>query len=244
MTSHADPIALDRAGRGVQLALVAVLLTVAASAFILGAVPLVQIASEWARLPTQVAVLLPVVLDAAAVAAALAAIVRHQRGQKAGLENVLLLLTVVVSVAAQVVHAYELAGWSPRGIIIASVLGSAPVIVLLSSHAAIRTLSQPAPKRRAARGRAVPSQARPAGEVAVAAQVTRTKAKPAAASRPRPVPPENLPERQAGEDELDYAVRLLDHGLGQRKAAEAAGVTRSRVETKLKQLAREQEVAA
>ena len=107
--ASADTLSIDQAGRGVQVALtVALMMIVADDALVLGALPLMSIAKEWAGLPTGVAALLPVVLDAGAVAAALAAIVRHTRGQRATLETALLLLTVVVSVCAQVVHAWQI----------------------------------------------------------------------------------------------------------------------------------------
>ncbi|GAA1620948.1 DUF2637 domain-containing protein [Leucobacter chromiireducens] len=243
-TAGAETLSLDHAGRGVQVALTITLMIVAVSAFVLGALPLISIAQEWAGLPTGVAALLPVVLDAGAVAAALAAIVRHTRGQRATLETALLLLTVVVSVCAQVVHAWQIEGgvWEPRTVIIAAALGSAPVIVLLASHAAIRTLTPPRQKRsRSARRNAgaaqkpAPTAAHTSTSGGVAAKPAAPK--PAAAAAPKPTPPADLPERLADEADLDYAMRLLEHGYGQRKAAELAGTTRSKIETRLKQRA-------
>lgn len=242
-----ETLSLDQAGRGVQIALTAVLMIVAIAAFVLGALPLISIASDWAGLPVGVAALLPVVLDAGAVAAALAAIVRHARGQRASLEMVLLALTVIVSVAAQVVHAWQIEGgtWEPRTVIIAAALGSAPIIVLLASHAAIRTLTPPRQKRgRVARRPAQPAP-KPTPAVQASAPVKPAVDKPAAAPKPRPVPPVDLPERQRDEADLDYAIRLLDLGLvGQRRAAELSGTTRSKIETRLKQQAADQPVAA
>ncbi|GAA1565792.1 hypothetical protein [Leucobacter aridicollis] len=242
-TPPAETLSLDQAGRGVQVALTVALMIVAVSAFVLGALPLISIAKEWAGLPTGVAALLPVVLDAGAVAAALAAIVRHTRGQRATLETALLLLTVVVSVCAQVVHAWQIEGgvWEPRTVIIAAALGSAPVIVLLASHAAIRTLTPPRQKAKRAGRRTAPAAVKPASAAQASASAKAPKpagAKPGAAPKPRPEPPADLPERLADETDLDYAVRLhVEHGFGQRKAAELAGTTRSKLETRLKQRA-------
>lgn len=237
----AETFSLDQAGRGVQVALTVVLMIVAVSAFVLGAIPLISIAQEWAGLPAGVAALLPVVLDAGAVAAALAAIVRHTRGQRATLETALLLLTVVVSVCAQVVHAWQIEGgvWEPRTVIIAAALGSAPVIVLLASHAAIRTLTPPRQKRARGARRTAPAVVQKPALAAQASTPGKVAAKPAAAAtKPKPKPPADLPERLGDETDLDYAIRLhVEHGFGQRKAAELAGTSRSKIETRLKQRA-------
>ncbi|MGO1735851.1 MAG: hypothetical protein ACTHZ9_05965 [Leucobacter sp.] len=235
--ASADTLSIDQAGRGVQVALTVALMIVAVSAFVLGALPLMSIAKEWAGLPTGVAALLPVVLDAGAVAAALAAIVRHTRGQRATLETALLLLTVVVSVCAQVVHAWQIEGgvWEPRTVIIAAALGSAPVIVLLASHAAIRTLTPPRPKRARGARRTAPAVVQKPAPAAQTSAPVKAAAKSIAAPKPRATPPADLPERLTDETDLDYAMRLVDLGFGQRKAAEYAGTTRSKIETRLKQ---------
>ena len=233
-----EAVYLSTETRGLQVAVVVSLLVIALAAFVLGAAALVEIAAVWAGLPLPVALLLPVVLDAGAVAAALASLVRRGRGQRATLEAAVLFLTAGISTAAQVVHAYSLSegAWTAQAITVAVALGCAPLLTLGASHIAMRALVQD-PRRKTPARRPAARAVKPQPAKVAAAELPQVKPAKPVAPPVSPASPGVPFDRLPDESEVDYAARLVLSGeFSQRKAAEVAGVTRSRVETALKRL--------
>lgn len=241
MSQHNDetPMAryINTESRGLQTVLVCVLAIIAVSAFILGAGPLIEIGQDWAGLSIGFATLIPVVLDAAAVAAAVATLVRRARGQRGALEQIALLLTIVISCAAQIVHAYTIeSGWTAQTVVVACILGSAPLITLLASHIALRALVQPPTKRGKSSGRAATKAPTAAPRQATPKRSAAVTAPPRQATHPPLAAVTDAPQRRADELPVAYAARLhLDHSFSQRRAAEVAGTTRAKLETVLRQ---------
>lgn len=228
---------INTESRGMQLALVLAIGTVAMASFILAARPLIEVGQEWAKLGAT-AWLIPVALDAAALVSAGAALIRRQRDQRATVELLTLLLATTVSVAIQIIHAHGIEGtWTLETISVAFLLGAAPILTLAASHIALRALTPPRKANRAAVRKRTARTSSGGQAAAPAAPIEKSPQRPQP-TRPRAVPSSgDVPPRRVDESEIEYAVRLNQEcGLGQRRAAEIAGTTRSKLETRLRQM--------
>ena len=120
--------------------------------------------------------LVPVALDAAVVVATLLAIVRRAQKRRAMLEwSIVYAATAASSAANFASHAERAQGYLP-----ALVAAAAPILLLLLSHAVIRTLVEagdPAPR---------PVRTKPASALPVAAAAEIVPAKTASASKSKP----------------------------------------------------------
>ncbi|WP_017794038.1 DUF2637 domain-containing protein [Leucobacter salsicius] len=243
-------------GRGMQTLIILGLWVVAGAAFVVSARSLYAIGTDWLGLEPAIALCLPLGIDMMAIVAAISRLRLRARGLGAVLPGLSLLVIALVSVAAQAVHAWSIRGvWTPETVTGVVISAAMPLTVLAASEIMVMVMAPPKlAKRGRSTRRVAPVPQKPAPAVQASAPVKPAVAKPAAAKvaaapKPRPVPPVDLPERQPDEADLDYAIRLLDLGLvGQRRAAELSGTTRSKIETRLKQkaveVAADQPVAA
>ncbi|KAM9872692.1 DUF2637 domain-containing protein [Leucobacter aridicollis] len=234
------PRYIDVEGRGMQTLIILGLWVVAGAAFVVSARSLYAIGTDWLGLEPAIALCLPLGIDMMAIVAAISRLRLRARGLGAALPGMSLLVIALVSVAAQSVHAWSMSGvWTPETITGVAISAAMPLTVLAASEIMVMVMAPPkAAKRGRGARRTAPAVVQKPALAAQASTPRKAAAKPAAAAtKPKPKPHADLPERLADEANLDYAMRLLDHGYGQRKAAELAGTTRSKIETRLKQRA-------
>lgn len=233
---------VDTSGRAIQVALLLVLILATGSAFAVSYAPLYEIALQ-IGLPAGVALFLPLALDLGAVASALSSVILRARQEGHVSAIITLLFVMGVSVTAQVLHAYQLESrWSVSTLLAALILASAPVSTVMLSHLALKSLTaKPARRSRGKRTQSVPASA-PAKEKVSAKAVDGPQVTKPVPEKPvvKAVTDSEVPARNPGENEVAYAVRLYrDHGVSQRRAAELAGTTRTRMATLMRRIEEE-----
>ncbi|MCF4123228.1 DUF2637 domain-containing protein [Antribacter sp. KLBMP9083] len=131
MTRTTVRIAAD--SRPVLVFTVALTVAVALASFALSFSSL-RDAALWGRVPTSLAFLVPVVIDASVLVYGLVALVLRARGHSSAWAWTLMLGFTVVSIGANAAHAYDVAGYV-RIVVGVVLVALAPLSVLTSTHA-------------------------------------------------------------------------------------------------------------